>query len=459
VKEVKQVINVDYAWRKGITGDGVIVAVLDTGSGRGHPDLEPATAAEYNFTDSPTAEDVFGHATHVGGIIAGRGVKDADLKGIASGAKIVWIKVLNDEGWGYTDWILAGLEKAIEVGAHVVNLSLGGFQRCDGSDVLSRAASELWERYGIIVLAAAGNCGRDCLNAPAIGKQVVSVGACDKAFKLADFSSRGHACDSRWIPSVYGVGVDVCSCQVRCQKMWHWAQERYRLCNQWYARWSGTSMATPCCAGAAALALEYTRKLGNQEDVARDLARESLKLCGTEFGTDVEDEEGGRKCVDVRKMFEYVWLKTPKETAIVDFVLVSGGDLALEGEVLEIEEGHEVELSGGLTFKDPETREWKELGGYRVEVRPFGRWLLCNAESGAFYWKFWPSAGEYDVKVVFPGADVYKSCESGVIKLVVRKSECKFYRAIAEVWGSFGLWVLRQFRVKVLRWREKHELG
>jgi len=449
MREVKRVLNVEHAWRKGVYGDGVLIAVLDTGSGKKHDDLRDATHSEWNFSDSDTVDDRYGHATHVGGICAGRGVVVEELKGIAPKAKVAWIKVLGDLGSGYTDWIVEGLEKAVEIGAHVVNMSLGAYEKCDGSDALSRATSELWDRHKIIPVVAAGNCGLDCLNRPGIGKSVISVGAADKAFKMASWSSRGHTCDRRWIPVIYGIGVDVCSTVYECQYMWHNADRRRLFCDygtRKYARYSGTSMATPTVAGVAALALEYARRLGLDEPDAREIVYDSLVKCGDEFGQDVADDEQGRKCVDCQAIFEYIYESVPKETKIVGFALESEGTTAREGETLEVEEGAKVVLTARLEYKDPETGEQLPLEGYFVHVKPFCRWL----RTPDVYWEFYPSRGEYGVQVVFPGAGVYKESESGVVKLVVKPPRCPGGRAVARVFGPRTLAYLRKVRDTLL---------
>ena len=123
-----QIINADKLWEKGIDGRGVTVAVLDSGIDKNHPDLIGKVIAEKNFlTDEVTADDLLGHGTMVAGIIAGSGnASDGKYKGIAPGAKLLNVKVIDSKGDGKVSDIIAGIEWAIYNGADVLSLSLGG---------------------------------------------------------------------------------------------------------------------------------------------------------------------------------------------------------------------------------------------------------------------------------------------------------------------------------------------
>lgn len=116
------------AWAAGFDGTGSRIAVLDTGVDTTHPDLAGQVVAEQNFSDSPDAEDRFGHGTHVASITAGTGAKSGGkYKGVAPGARILNGKVLGDSGSGSMSQIIAGMEWAVAEKADVVNLSLGTY--------------------------------------------------------------------------------------------------------------------------------------------------------------------------------------------------------------------------------------------------------------------------------------------------------------------------------------------
>src|SRR5690606_34268489 len=109
-------------------GTDTTIAVLDTGISPDHPDVADKVVAEENFSDAPDAGDGFGHGTHVASIAAGTGARsDGTYTGVAPGASLLNGKVLDDEGYGQTSWVLAGMEWAVDQGADVINMSLGDY--------------------------------------------------------------------------------------------------------------------------------------------------------------------------------------------------------------------------------------------------------------------------------------------------------------------------------------------
>ncbi|WP_197322314.1 S8 family serine peptidase, partial [Saccharomonospora sp. NB11] len=118
-------IGAPEAWDSGLTGEGVRVAVLDTGIDADHPDLADAVVEAEDFTGSGNTDDGQGHGTHVAATILGDGsASDGRYRGVAPDAELVVGKVLDDDGFGQESWILAGMEWAAE-NASVVNMSLG----------------------------------------------------------------------------------------------------------------------------------------------------------------------------------------------------------------------------------------------------------------------------------------------------------------------------------------------
>ncbi|MFJ4466911.1 S8 family serine peptidase [Streptomyces sp. NPDC089424] len=239
-------IGAPEAWRSGNTGQGVDVAVLDTGVDAQHPDLDGQVAAATSFVpDDESAVDRHGHGTHVASTIAGTGAASAGKeKGVAPGARLHVGKVLDDQGSGQFSWILAGMEWAArDQHAAVVSMSLGG-DPSDGTDPLSEAVDTLSAETGTLFAIAAGNSGpRGSVSAPAVADAALAVGAVDSADRLASFSSRGpRVGDGALKPEITGPGVDVLA-----------ARSRYAPGEGAYTTMSGTSMATPHVAGAAAL--------------------------------------------------------------------------------------------------------------------------------------------------------------------------------------------------------------
>ncbi len=153
-----QLIGADRLWEKGIDGRGVKVAVIDSGIDKNHPDLVGKVVAEKNFlSDEITADDLLGHGTMVAGIIAGTGAASGGLyKGIAPGADLISVKVIDGQGDGKVSDIIAGIEWAIYSGADVLSLSLGGINLGETNPPITMAADNA-AAAGVVVCVAAGN--------------------------------------------------------------------------------------------------------------------------------------------------------------------------------------------------------------------------------------------------------------------------------------------------------------
>ncbi|WP_460395516.1 S8 family peptidase [Actinophytocola sediminis] len=238
-------IGAPTAWDAGYTGEGVTVAVLDTGVDQTHPDLADREVDEENFTDSPDNVDRRGHGTHVASIVAGTGAKSGGrYRGIAPGASVMDGKVLNDSGFGQDSWIIAGMEWAAEQGADVVNMSLGGADTT-AIDPTEQALSALTERYGTLFVVSAGNAGP--IGTPGSAPEALTVGAVDHTDALSDYSSRGPTPRDGVIkPDITAPGVDIVAAMSS-------AGSSGPPVADGYTAKSGTSMASPHVAGAAAL--------------------------------------------------------------------------------------------------------------------------------------------------------------------------------------------------------------
>ncbi|OQR60958.1 hypothetical protein B6E66_27455 [Streptomyces maremycinicus] len=245
-------IGVPVARQAGYDGHGVRIAVLDTGVDETHPDLAGRQEAERNFSGSPDAKDRFGHGTHVASIAAGTGAKSGGTyEGVAPGARILDGKVLGDDGYGSFSAIIAGLEWAAAQQADIVNLSLGG-QDQPGIDPVEEAVDRVTTESGLLVVAAAGNTGPDAgtVSSPASAEKALAVGAVDANDAVASFSGRGPTADSLVVkPDITAPGVDITAAVAPDSVIAREDGEQ----PPGYATISGTSMATPHVAGAAAL--------------------------------------------------------------------------------------------------------------------------------------------------------------------------------------------------------------
>ncbi|MFI2630068.1 S8 family peptidase [Streptomyces collinus] len=250
-KSVPQ-IGTPKAWAAGYDGKGTTIAVLDTGVDATHDDLKGQVAGAKNFTTSPDATDKVGHGTHVASIAAGTGKKSGGkYKGVAPGAKILNGKVLDDGGFGSDSEILAGMEWAVAEGADVINMSLGGGDT-PAIDPLEAAVNKLSDEKGVLFAIAAGNegdFGEQTIGSPGSAAAALTVGAVDDKDKLADFSSRGPGMDGALKPDVTAPGVDITAASAPGNQIAQEVGEK----PAGYMTISGTSMATPHVAGAAAI--------------------------------------------------------------------------------------------------------------------------------------------------------------------------------------------------------------
>ncbi|MFF4506704.1 S8 family peptidase [Streptomyces sp. NPDC001401] len=290
-KSVPQ-IGAPVAWAKGYTGKGVKVAVLDTGIDTTHPDLKPQVIASKNFTTAKDTIDHFGHGTHVASIIAGTGAKSGGkYKGVAPGASLLNAKVLDDEGGGDDSSILAGMEWAAQQGANIVNLSLGGGDEA-GIDPLEAEVNKLSEQKGILFAIAAGNEGEGgagTIDSPGSAADALTVGAVDGNDKLAYFSSRGPTVDGTLKPDVTAPGVNITAAAAKDSVVAKEVGEN----PPGYLTISGTSMATPHVAGAAAIL--------KQEHPDWTYAQLKATLVGSSKGGDYSTFEGGAGRIQVDK--------------------------------------------------------------------------------------------------------------------------------------------------------------
>ena len=246
------ILGIPNVWTQTM-GEGIKVAVLDTGIDLDHPDLVDGIAATKDFTGDGV-EDVNGHGTHCAGIIGAR-LNNVGFVGVAPRTELLVAKVLGNDGSGAFSWIADGVLWAVEQGADIISMSLGGPV---SSHRLYQAVHVALAK-GVMVICAAGNEGslfQNSIGYPGRYGGVITVASHDENGNRSGFSSRGGEID------VMGPGSNIWSTYV----------------NGGYAELSGTSMATPFVAGLSALILAKHRTGGtnntpvdNTEDLKNHL--------------------------------------------------------------------------------------------------------------------------------------------------------------------------------------------
>jgi thermitase len=220
-------VQAPQAWDVTTGSSSINIAILDTGVDQDHPDLANKIISNTNFSNSPTADDVYGHGTHVAGIAAASTNNGIGVAGLGYTATIMNVKVLGDTGSGAYSWIASGIIWAANNGAEIINLSLGGSSK---SSTLADAVNYAWSK-GVVVVAAVGNSGNTVPSYPAYYGNCIAVAATDANDAKASWSNYGD-----WV-DVAAPGVSIYS----------------TLINNGYGYKSGTSMASPHVAGLAAL--------------------------------------------------------------------------------------------------------------------------------------------------------------------------------------------------------------
>ncbi|MEU8226643.1 S8 family serine peptidase [Kribbella sp. NPDC048915] len=301
-------IGAPAAWATGADGTGVTVGVIDTGIDTTHPDLAGKVVAARNFVpagdagggDPADVTDRHGHGTHVASTVAGSGAASGKRhQGVAPAGKLIIAKALSDAGSGSDSTIIEAMQWQAEQRTRVVSMSLGGAPT-DGLDPISQAVNNLSRQYGTLFVVAAGNSGPGpkTVSAPGAADLALTVGAVDSADQLADFSSRGPRLGDYAVkPEITAPGVGIIAARAAGTSMGTPVDEHHTAA-------SGTSMATPHVAGAAAL-------LAQQHP---DWSGEQLKnaLIGAAQDSSLTSFEEGAGRLDVaRATSQKVWHDTP----------------------------------------------------------------------------------------------------------------------------------------------------
>lgn len=246
------------AWDVTHGASNVDIAIIDTGINYTHPDLVAKISASVNCTVSSSCPsmnttDPDGHGTHVAGIAGALTNNSIGVAGTAWEARLMSVKALDDFGSGYYSWIANAIYWATDNGAEVINMSLGG---SSSSDTLRNAVDYAWN-HGVVVVAAAGNSGRNRASYPAYYSNAIAVAATDQNDKKASFSN-------------YGSWVDLAAPGVFILSTYHGG----------YDYLSGTSMSTPFASGLAAL-LKGQNPGWNNSQIRNQIEQTADTISGT----------------------------------------------------------------------------------------------------------------------------------------------------------------------------------
>ena len=325
-------VKADKAWDLGLTGEGVLVGVIDTGVNF-HKDIanslwdggEEYPNHGYNtFENSHNVTDGFNHGTHCAGIICGDGTSGTQI-GVAPDATIICVKVMDDAGSGNANSVCSGIEFAIEHGADVLNMSLGFPNASNSTREALRQTYENALEAKVAIVTAVGNDGMLNLTFPVPNSvrvpggcpppwlhpdqqanpgglsACIAVGAVNSSNKVADFSSRGPFTwqttayeDYPYLPGreiglirpdVCAPGVNIVSCSNKN--------------SGGYASMDGTSQATPCVTGVICLMLQKKSHL-TPAQICEALETTATKLSET------KSNETGSGCVNALLALEEI---------------------------------------------------------------------------------------------------------------------------------------------------------
>jgi subtilisin family serine protease len=318
------IIRAPEAWELS-TGAEVAVALLDTGVSPTHLDLKRKLLPGYDFVNGDSdPRDDDGHGTHTAGIAAADTDNSIGIAGVCWGCKILPVKVLGNRGRGDDATIAQGIRYAVDRGARVIGMSLGG---PDDTQVLREAVNYANER-NVLIVAASGNSqtrGNEP-SYPAAYPHVLAVSASDSADQVASFATTGTFVGL----AAPGVGV--------------WSTTWERLSGDGYGPASGTSDAAPHVVGAAALVLSL------RPELSADQLAEVLEAGADDIGLPGKDPQSGYGRLNVRRALELA--------ADPDLLTRSRIEGTVSGAPLE---GVSVSLSDGQTATPD------EAGFYRFE--------------------------------------------------------------------------------------------
>ena len=284
-----QIIHANEVWSVS-TGRSVLVAVVDSGSGPNADltaNLSPGRSIiRGRSNDGGNDVDPNGHGTHVAGIIAAQANNDIGVAGVAPDAKILPIRVLDSNGDGSEADVALAIRYAVDVGARVINLSLGGIGQTDQLQTAIQYASD----KNVLVIAAAGNAGPNAgVTYPAGNDLTLAVTATDQTMTSPSFAQRGSYID------ITAPGIGICSAIRLGSRV-----DATRSCataGEPYVTMSGTSMATAFVSGVAALIISANPTMTAVQ------VREVILATATDIGAPGRDDTFGAGLVNVYAIF------------------------------------------------------------------------------------------------------------------------------------------------------------
>jgi serine protease AprX len=361
-------------------GRGMTVAILDTGADPNHRSLDDMD--DDIFTDDPKIiafkdfvngrEEVYddhGHGTHCASLIAGTG----ETGGVAPGAKLVVIKVMDKDGACYLSDALTALDWCLEnqddLGIDVISFSVGGEGPSDGSTLLDSACDRMVDE-GIVMCVAAGNSGPAARSivTPGTAEKVITVGAMDPAGEIFQRSSRGPTPDNRVKPDLVAVGVNVTSAKSGTL--------------HGEGTMDGTSMAAPQVAGAAAVILE------KQPGLDPAAVKRVLLKSADDIGLSGPDNTYGYGALNLSSALSLV--EEPEDRSDPEvFSLDLSRSTAMAGDPVMIEAGVSGDVSNVEVHVIGENRD------IRIPMRDFDG---NGVYTGRWETRFW-DPGDYSIAV------------------------------------------------------------
>lgn len=254
ISRVVEAIGAARLHELGIKGQGIKVAVLDTGCSLNHSMIKPNILHSESMVEGESPEDAHSHGSWCASAIAGVPTQSPQgtIYGVAPEAKLIIIKVLSDKGSGSIADVVAGMERAVELGADIISMSLGSLFGTNLSPD-SRTLNELSSRYGVLFVVAVGNAFAPLtVGSPGCAAMGIGVGAVAMNLPFngapATFSSKGPTLDGIVKPNISTYGGNVVARGL--------SELLYAAgAHGGYASMAGTSMSTPIVSGALALLL------------------------------------------------------------------------------------------------------------------------------------------------------------------------------------------------------------
>jgi len=373
-------INAPQVWKlydkygNNIRGSGVRVAILDTGMDYNHPDLADSYVTGYDFVHNDTDPmDDNGHGTHIAGIISGNGISSSNkYVGIAPDVDLYIYKILDSAGNAGFERFIEGIEAAIDPNddgdpsdhVDIISLSFGTDQPGKPDDEISSKIDEIVD-MGVIVVAAAGNGGpsSQTITSPGASLKAITVGSVSKSKYISVTSSRGPVNDSgvfRIKPDVVAPGVDITS----------------TCLGGGYISKSGTSMATPHVAGAAALLLQV------HPDWTPAMIKNELESTAEDLGDAGKDNVYGSGLINI---FKAINLSSSKPIAVLDTPhAVEKGLININGTAMNSTGNPEDFVNYSIYYKKDSS--WTKICESDVEVfdNVLCQWNTTHLESGAY---------------------------------------------------------------------------